>query len=128
MKKKKSFYIKIGIIGVIIISCGILLWFQRTENMREAASLADKVQLDDKQFVQLKKGYYCGEGGIDCGHENGYIYYSEELTEDEAMEKTGFQHGAIDNEWDNGAEHAKIMQVKSYQNGSLLWYIITGAA
>ncbi len=95
---------------------------------RYGIRLADKQDLNHTDFCHLKEGYYCGEGGINCNHYAGFIYYTDPLKEDEAMKKAGFKYNTSEAEYDGSGGYAQIIKTRKYKNGYLLYYAITGCA
>ena len=95
---------------------------------RYGIRLADKQDLSHTDYSILKEGYYCGEGGVHCNHFAGFIYYTTPLTDQEAMQKAGFEYDAAESEYSKGGEYAQIVRTRKYKNGFLLYYSITGAA
>lgn len=100
--------------SVLFVSC--------TEKGR---SLVDQADLDGKDFVCLKEGYYCGEGICEANHGTGYLYFTEEFTKEEAMEQADFEKDE-DGKYTNGHEFAEIVGVSAYKEGYILEYRITG--
>lgn len=89
----------------------------------DGKKLADEMDLEGQSFCHVKQGHY--QGGCTERENIGYIYYTGELTQEEAMEQAGFQKTETD--YDNGLESAEIVEVCAYQDGYLLEYRITGA-
>lgn len=136
--KSRRFWLR-TVLGIVLVFLLFLLYELKvyggiylSSEIREGIRLADQMELKGKDFYHVKEGYYCGEGGIDCDHGEGYIYFEEDLDEIEAMERAGFKH--TDQYSDDGkmefyrGDHADVMKVIKYKEGSLLWYRITGAA
>lgn len=92
----------------------------------EGEKLANKMDLDGESFCHVKKGYYCGEGICKEDHGIGYIYYTDALTQDEAMAQAGFEK-IDDTEYTNHTETAVIADVRTFGDGYLLEYHITGS-
>ncbi|WP_295215648.1 hypothetical protein [Ruminococcus sp.] len=90
----------------------------------KAKNIVDQTDLDGKDFVCLKEGYYCGDGVCEEDHYVGYLYYTDQYTEEDAMEMAGFTKIG-ENRYSNG-EFAKVCWSCSYKNGYILRYEITG--
>lgn len=91
----------------------------------DGEKLADKMDLEGQSFCHVKEGHYCGEGMCEENHGTGYLYFTDELTQEEAMEQAGFQKTETD--YSNGPEYAEIVEVRTYEDGYLLEYRITGS-
>lgn len=120
-------FISVFLIYEIKVYGGVYL----SSEIREGIRLAEQSDIARQNYLHFKEGYYCGEGGIDCDHGEGYIYYKEDLSETEAMERAGFEladenTGRI--EFCCAGNYAVVRKVISYKEGKLLWYQITGAA
>lgn len=89
----------------------------------DGKKLANEMDLKEQSFCQVKQGHY--QGGCTEQENIGYIYYTDELTQEEAMEHAGFQKTETD--YSNGPESAEIVEVCAYQDGYLLEYRITGS-
>ncbi len=107
---------------IFLISASLLLL---TGCTADGKKLANEMDLEGQSFSHIKKGYYCSDGNCTEQHNIGYIYYTDELTQEEAMEQAGFQKDKT--EYTNGPESAEIVEVEMYQNGYLLEYRITGS-
>ena len=130
------------ICGICIILCLLISVFLVYEikvyggvylssEIRAGIRLAEQSDIAGQSYIHFKEGYYCGEGGIDCDHGEGYIYYKEELSETEAMERAGFELSDEDTgriEFCRAGNYAVVRKVIIYKEGKLLWYQITGAA
>lgn len=55
----------------------------------DGKKLANEMDLKEQSFCQVKQGHY--QGGCTEQENIGYIYYTDELTQEEAMEQAGFQ-------------------------------------
>lgn len=99
----------------------------RDPHYKYGIKLADKQDLSHTDFYILKEGYYCGEGLVNCNHCDGFIYYTDPLTNQEAMQKAGFEYNTAESEYYDG-ESAQIVKTRKYKNGFLLYYTITGCA
>lgn len=97
---------------------------------KQGISLADKQDLSHTDYCILKEGYYCGDDGVNvkCNHHTGFIYYTAPLTDEQAMEKAGFEYIAAESVYCNGADSAQIQKIRPYGNGFLLFYFIIGEA
>lgn len=89
----------------------------------DGKKLADKMDLEGQSFCHVKQGHY--QGGCTEQENIGYIFYTDELTREEAMEQAGFQKTETD--YSNGPESAEIVEVRTYEEGYLLEYRITGS-
>lgn len=120
------------------ISCKVLF---DTWNIADGAMYLKQIEIDDSDFCVLKEGYYCGEGGANCGHWIGLIYYEGDMTPEEALLKAGFEdRGEMHaSEYDNNGypvkyekmytkdfDSAVIENVSSLLDGYLLEYHIVG--
>lgn len=90
----------------------------------KAKNIVGQTDLDGKDFVCLKEGYYCGDGVCEEDHYVGYLYYTDQYTEEDAMEMAGFTKIG-ENRYSNG-EFAKVCWSCGYKNGYILRYEITG--
>lgn len=96
-----------------------------TSCSEDGKKLADEMDLEGQSFYHVKEGYYCGEGICEENHGTGYLYFTEELTKEEAMEQAGFEKDE-DGKYTNGREFAEIAGVSAYKEGYILEYQITG--
>lgn len=81
------------------------------------------IQSADTQI--LKRGYYCGEGGMNCHHWEGYLFCEKGLSAEEAMKKVGFEKISSD-EYKDGPDYLEIKRCIPCLNGYLLYYHVTG--
>lgn len=127
---QKKYVIMISLISLLLLDVGIAVLHNHfyPKHYRRGLSLAEKTDLTDADYCHIKEGYYCGEGGIDCDHGDGFIYYTEPLTKTEAMKQSGFDYIKKEEEYWNGADSAQIRRVSRYKDGFLIWYVITGVA
>lgn len=127
---QKKYIIMISLTSLLLLNVGVAVLHNQfyPKHYRKGLSLAEKTDLTNVDCCHIKEGYYCGEGGIDCDHGDGFIYYTEPLTEAEAMKQSGFDYIKEDKEYSDGGDHAQIRKVSRYKEGFLLWYVITGTA
>lgn len=136
-----------AVLGLLLLLCLFSIYelyvyggLYFSSELRDAIRLADQRNLSGEDFYHLKEGYYCGEGGVDCDHGEGYIYFSGDMDEMRAMSRAGFEVTEFEypyprensihkkREFYGGGESAVLMKVINYREGFLLWYRITGAA
>lgn len=125
-------------VALAFVACKMLF---DTWNIADGAEYIKQIEIDDSDFCVLKEGHYCGEGGADCGHWIGLIYYEGDMSPEEALFKAGFED--IDetyaSEYDNNGyptkyektytkdlDSAVIENVSSLLDGYLLEYHIIG--
>ena len=116
-------------LGLIGMGCVLYIYnYFNPPHYRQGVRLANETNLKDVDYCHIKNGFYCGEGGIDCNHGDGFIYFTENMTAGEAMNQAGFKYIKEEKEYNNGPDWAIIKKVKPYKDGFLLWYQITGEA
>lgn len=112
-----------------------------TWNIVDGATYLKQIEIEDSDFCVLKEGYYCGEGGANCGHWIGLIYYEDDMTPEEALFKAGFEdrgemHASdydkngnpinYEKSYTKDGDSAVIENVSSLLDGYLLVYHIVG--
>ena len=133
-KTKKIVLIILACILIIGITCVALTRaYLKTWEISYGFKLVKNIVLDDPDYYHLKKGRYCGEGGSSCNHWIGYIYYNDDFTAEQAMEKAGYKETGYT--WYDGKTHTKysfdyedaiIENVSDFSGGHLLEYHIIG--
>lgn len=118
-RKKVSLFIISAIVLIVLFVAVCCRTF--TENLINA----EVKGFHNEKSQILKEGYYCGEGGENCGHGNGYIYYHGSGSTDEAMKSLGFEK-EDSGEYLYGADHLKIVMKIPVPNGWFIYYRITG--
>ena len=109
---------------ILLMLILLVIGFAFTACTANGKNIADQTDLDGKDFVCLKEGYYCGDGVCEEDHYVGYLYYTDQYTEEDAMEMAGFTKIG-ENRYSNG-EFAKVCWSCGYKNGYILRYEITG--
>ncbi len=136
-KTKKIVLIILACILIIGIACVTLTRaYLKTWEVSYGFKLVKNIVLDDPDYYLLKKGYYCGEGGSNCNHWIGYIYYNDDFTAEQAMEKAGYKdightytyEGKTQTEYcsDEYGEHTIIENISDFSGGHLLEYHVIG--
>lgn len=134
---KKIVLIVVACILFIGAVCSILTRkYLKTWDISYSFKLIKCIVIEDPDYYLLKKGYYCGEGGSNCNHWVGYIYYTDDFTAEQAMEKAGYYDiGHVYNDGEKthkeyctneAGEHTIIRKVSHFLNGYLLEYHVIG--
>lgn len=118
-RKKVSLFIISAIVLIVLFVAVCCRTF--TENLISA----EVKGFHNEESQHLKEGYYCGEGGVNCGHGNGYIYYHGSGSTDEAMKSMGFEKKES-GEYLYRADSLEVVMKIPVPNGYFIYYQITG--
>lgn len=133
-KTRKKIIIVCGIVIVLVVAFG--LFMINRYKVEKGIAMADKIDLSGQDFYHVKDGYYCGEGGCTEEHYIGYIYFSDKLTEEQAMGRADYHDlgntfkdsdGTTYKEYNDGILSTIVECVVDYKDGHLLKYHVVGA-
>lgn len=133
---------------LIIITCALFIgavctiltrMYFNTWDVTYGAEIVKNIVLDSPNYCLIKKGKYCSGGNfINCKDWIGYIYYTDDFTAEQAMEKAGYRDiGHVYNDGkktyteystSEAGEHTIIRKVSRFLGGHLLEYHVTGVA
>lgn len=114
-----------AIAGIILIALCMNFAAGHIEFIRAFITAQEKgIQHAETQI--LKRGYYCGEGGMGCHHGEGYIFCEKGLSKEEVMELVEFEELG-NGEYLDGPDSLEIAACIPCINGWLLCYQVTGA-
>lgn len=86
---------------------------------------AELCGITNKEYSEIKRGFYCGEGGVNCRHREGYIYACNDIDIDTAMAQAVFNKDG-NNQYTRNYDRAKIIEIIKCIGGYLICYDITG--
>ncbi len=138
-KSIKTVLIIIAFLLYLGVACTILtrIYF-KTWNVSYSFNIVKNIIKENPEFYHIKKAYYCGSGGFsNCKHWLGFIYYDDDLTAEQAMEKAGFKdightytsyNGKTQTEYCTGecGDHSIIKRTTKFLGGNLLEYHVEG--
>lgn len=135
-------------IVLIIIACILFIGaksmlltrlYFNTWDVTYSAEVVKNIVLDNPNYYLIKKGKYCSGGNlINCKHWIGYIYYTDDFTAEQAMEKAGYRD--IGHKYNDGkktyteyctseaGDHTIIYKLSHFLGGHLIEYHVVGVA